>query len=65
MWPNSQFPTDLITFIEEIVNGKLHFFVQWNVKSTNKNISENYLVSKNSHCIKMKFFIKDFFNKCD
>ena len=28
MWPNSQFPADLVTFIEEIINGK--FFVQWN-----------------------------------
>ena len=25
MWPNPQFPADLVTFIEEILNGKLHF----------------------------------------
>ena len=25
MWPNSQFPVDLVTFTEESVNGKLHF----------------------------------------
>ena len=25
MWPNSQFPADLVTFTEEIVDGKLHF----------------------------------------
>ena len=25
MWPNSQFPADLVTFTEEILNGKLHF----------------------------------------
>ena len=41
MWPNPQFPTsavscilfsaDLVTFTEEVLNGKLHFFVQWNV----------------------------------
>ena len=24
MWPNSQFPADLVTFTEEILNGKLH-----------------------------------------
>ena len=24
MWPNSQFPTDLVTFTEEIFNEKLH-----------------------------------------
>ena len=29
MWPNPQFPADLNTFTEEILNGKLHFFVQW------------------------------------
>ena len=25
MWPNPQFPADLISFTEEILNGKLHF----------------------------------------
>ena len=25
MWPNPQFPADLATFNEEILNGKLHF----------------------------------------
>ena len=25
MWLNPQFPTDLLTFTEEIFNGKLHF----------------------------------------
>ena len=25
MWPNPQFPDDLVTFTEEILNGKLHF----------------------------------------
>ena len=25
MWPNPQFPEDLVTFTEEILNGKLHF----------------------------------------
>ena len=25
MWPNPQFPANLITFTEEILNGKLHF----------------------------------------
>ena len=24
MWPNAQFPADLVTFTEEILNGKLH-----------------------------------------
>ena len=25
MWSNPQFPVDLVTFTEEILNGKLHF----------------------------------------
>ena len=25
MWPNPQFPTDLVTFTEEILHEKLHF----------------------------------------
>ena len=26
MWSNPQFPVDLVTFNEEILNGKLQFF---------------------------------------
>ena len=26
MWPNPQETADLVTFTEEILNGKLHFF---------------------------------------
>ena len=26
MWPNPQFPADLVTYTEEILNGKLHFW---------------------------------------
>ena len=29
MWPNPQETADLVTFTEEILNRKLHFFVQW------------------------------------
>ena len=25
MWPNPQFPADLVTFTEEILNGKMRF----------------------------------------
>ena len=35
MWPNPQFPADLVTFTEEIRNGKLHFFVQWEEEKAN------------------------------
>ena len=30
MWPNLQFPVDLVTFTEEILNGKLHFLCSFN-----------------------------------
>ena len=26
MWPNLQFPADLVSFTEEIINQKLHLF---------------------------------------
>ena len=29
MWSNPQEAGDLDTFTEELLNGKLHFFVQW------------------------------------
>ena len=35
MWPNSQFPADLVTFTEEMLNRKLHFLCSatkgWNI----------------------------------
>ena len=36
MSPNPQFPGDLVTYTEEILNGKLHFLLQisWMVKKT-------------------------------
>ena len=30
MWPYPEFPADLVTFTEEILNEKLYFFEQWN-----------------------------------
>ena len=29
MWPNPQEIPDLVTFTEEILNGKLHFYAVW------------------------------------
>ena len=49
MWPNSQESMDLVTFTEEILNGKLLFFfatlylrcLDWfSVAGTQKNLSE-------------------------
>ena len=47
MWPNSQFPTDLVTFIGEIVNGKLHFLCS---VSPGKKIRKHQNLSKISIC---------------
>ena len=33
MWSNPQFRADLVTFTEEILNTKLHFFVQSKVNA--------------------------------
>ena len=40
MWSNPQFPTDLVTFAEEILTGKLHFFAVLNV---NRKLSLNFM----------------------
>ena len=39
---NPQFPTDLVTFIEEILNGKLRCFAQCRCRSTGNNINWGY-----------------------
>ena len=35
MWPNPQFPADVVTFTEEILDGKLHFLCY----ETKKNLA--------------------------
>ena len=67
MWPNPQFPADLVTFTKEILNGKLHFFVQcllstemkkiiyktkWNCLTTLKNFSNVSLMDLLEETIK-------------
>ena len=42
MWPHSQFPVDLVTFTEEILNGKLHFLCRVEYQHYNE---KNYLLS--------------------
>ena len=44
MWPNPQFPAALVTFTEEILNGKLHFL--YSEMNKNKNHSLNTQNSK-------------------
>ena len=42
MWPNPQFPADLVPFTEEILNGKLHFLrsVSSNLQPSPDNFNE-------------------------
>ena len=37
MWPNPQFPEDLVTFTGEILNGKVHFLCSEIVSVVKKN----------------------------
>ena len=49
MWPNPQFPADLVTFTEEILNGKLHFLCS--VEYTNNDDNKKYHITKLSQGI--------------
>ena len=46
MWPNPQFPVDLVTFTEEILDEKLHFFCSVGLKQSGY-IKHNILQSIN------------------
>ena len=49
MWPNPQFPADLITFTEEILNGKLRFCAVMEVAEQSwsfKKIFEDFISSQ-------------------
>ena len=41
MWPNLQFPADLVTFTEEIFNGKFHFLCSESFKKRYQMDSNN------------------------
>ena len=38
MWPNLQIPADLVTFAEEILNGKFHFLCSDTPTSLNEKL---------------------------
>ena len=54
MWPNSQFPADLVTFTEETLNGKLHFLCSETIQPI-----QNFLHTR-GHCSKNEVFRKRF-----
>ena len=61
MWQNPQFPADLVTFTEEIFNGKLYFLCN-DVDSTQ---TYKYVLNGSLTAQNIKFSMKDFFSKCD
>ena len=49
MWPNPQFSTDLVTFTEEIHNGKLHFLSSVELRMLGMH---SYFMEYDSYCSK-------------
>ena len=48
MWPNPIFPADLVTFTEEIVNGKLYlFFTEKGEKWISRNATCSMIILYN------------------
>ena len=55
MWPNPKETADLVTFTEEILNGKLHFLCGVIVKAMfNKWIKSKKIIICSKHIISMK-----------
>ena len=47
MYPNPQFPADLVTFTEEIINEKVHFLCSdININATRADSKESLLCKK-------------------
>ena len=52
MWPDMQFPADMVTLIEDILNEKFHFIVKWN--SNALIIVTSYLII-NQRCLDITY----------
>ena len=50
MWPNPQETADLVTFTEEILNGKLHFLCSVICNNSNNNRKKTMLTNSLSVC---------------
>ena len=53
MWPNPQFPADLVTFTEEIFNGKLHFLCSkfWRRGESSRSLKISVFPSDKALCV--------------
>ena len=49
MWPNPQFPADLVTFTEEIPNEKLQFLCSVSCKVTRAILDKDSINSSAKH----------------
>ena len=63
MWPNPQFPADLVTFPEEILNRKLHFLccAIWDHLHNLKNVKSIHGVVL--HLVKLRSSTSSFLHK--
>ena len=57
MWPNLQFPADLVTFTEEILNEKLHFLCSDNCPEFRNGLLDSYYfkLTLGSGCLELLF----------
>ena len=58
MWPNPQFPADLVLFTEEILNEKLHFLCSIAtalLKLNEQNFEKGIIVTKILEVFERKF----------
>ena len=56
MWPNLQFPADLVTFTEDILNRKLHFLWSGSFEGGGKHEQQRNVAKI------LKFNCKKFYN---
>ena len=50
MWPNPQFPADLVKFTENILNGKLQFLCSFSVQSRRSVPGKKKIKTKDTSC---------------
>ena len=65
MWPNPIKIVNLVTFTGEIFNGKRNLLSSDLMRLVGSAIKNSAYIFKHRTTQKMKFFIKDFFSKCD
>ena len=62
MWPNPQFPADLVTFTEEILNPKLFFLYNAQTKGTTQLVLLWFLHLKSRPNLRGKVLLQGLIN---